>query len=144
MWRSAAAALGVSPTHGRTSGLKADSRNNTVRPPAAPGLNARVRAGRRLVDLLGRERAREVVALTECAAQLEQSRPLRLGFDAFGHDVHVEGAAEAEDGASEGGVVAPLRANAQLVDERLVDLQHVHRETLEVAERRKAGPEVVD
>ena len=62
-------------------------------------------------------------------------------LDALGHDLEPEVVAEVDRRAHDHGVVVALQ-HAQ--HERLVDLQLVDRQALEVAERRVAGAEVVD
>ena len=81
------------------------------------------------------------VALAAGAAEPAQDGDLLGSLDALGDDLEVEGAAELDDRPGQHGPVAAL---ADPVDERLVDLEDVDREPLEVAERRVARPEVVD
>ena len=54
-----------------------------------------------------------------------------VGFHAFGDHVHLQAVGHVDDGAGDGGVV---RALVQIHDEGTVDLQGVHRETLQVAQ----------
>jgi hypothetical protein len=66
---------------------------------------------------------------------------LRHLLDALADRPHAERLPEGEDRARDRRVRLVAR---DPVDERLVDLEHVHREALQVGERRVAGPEVVD
>jgi len=69
-----------------------------------------------------------------------QIRQLRLGFDAFRHHGQAEAAGQRNDGAHDGGIVVVAR---DVMDERAVDFQAVNGKSLQVAERRVAGAEIV-
>jgi hypothetical protein len=106
---------------------------------------ARERAGesaRHVVRrVVGRQRAREVVALREVAAQPTQAFELVGGLDPLRDHVHAEAVRQRHDRPDDL-LVAFLRGRA--AHERLVDLDGVEREAVQVAERGIAGPEVVD
>ena len=87
------------------------------------------------------QRAREVVALGEVAAERLEVAPGVLGLDALGDDAQAEVVGEVDRGAHDRGVGG---VDGHLDHERLVDLDHVDREPLEVGQRRVAGAEVVD
>src|SRR6476661_6301499 len=86
-------------------------------------------------------RAAEEIPLSELAAELAEGLQLVGRLDALGDDAEVQGLAEGDDRPGEGPVVGPRVLGA---DELPGDLQDVDREAAEVAERRVAGPEVVD
>jgi hypothetical protein len=65
------------------------------------------------------------------AAEAFQYGQLLFGFDAFGHDRQTEGVGQCDDGGDDG---ALFGAVAQLVDERLVDLDEVERELTQVGQ----------
>ena len=92
-------------------------------------------------DVVGALRPSEQVALAERAAELDELTALVIVLDALGDRAEVERARKTDDRLHEtrGTVLA-----ADLVDERLRDLEDVDREPLQVAERRVAGAEVVD
>ena len=71
----------------------------------------------------------------------EQERRLLGRFDAFGDDVAAQALAHADHRAHDGGVV---RVCGDLVQERLVDFEHVDRKMAQVTETRVTGAEVVD
>ena len=75
------------------------------------------------------------------AAFVGEEALLAFGFHAFGDHRELHAAAEGDDGAGDGGIVGIV---GKAADERLVDLQDVQRQALEVAERGVAGAEVVD
>jgi hypothetical protein len=100
-----------------------------------------VRAAVKAPGLVGRDGAREVVALGVRAAHLAQRGQLAVLLDALGHGGHAEAVAELHDGPGQGGVVGLL---AEPLDEGAVDLQRVDREPPKVGQRRVAGAEVVD
>ena len=81
------------------------------------------------------------VALRLRAAELDEDLGLPLGLHALGHDLEAEPAGEPDDAGDDGHVVA---VGVELGRERAVDLHRVDGEAPEVAERRVAGPEVVD
>src|SRR5690349_247916 len=80
-----------------------------------------------------RQGPREQVALAESAAECGEGGLLDLLLDPFGDRAQAERVAERDDRAGEGGVAA---AAGDAVHERPVDLEDVHREALQVAERR--------
>ena len=75
---------------------------------------------------LGGERFGEQVALREVASQATQGRRLGRLFDAFGDGTESEGVGEVDDELAERGVG---RSGGETVDEALVDLQDVDRES---------------
>ena len=67
---------------------------------------------------------------------------LALVFDALGDDVQAEALGQADDGGDQ---CRTSRIHPdQRVDKRLVDLEDVHREALEVAQRGVTGSEIVN
>ena len=98
-------------------------------------------AGQVLEHGLGVHRPGEEEALAELAAELAQGGPLLGLLDALGHDVEIESRAERERPRRPGPDISGV---APSPEERPVHLQDVHREAAEVAERRVAGPEVVE
>ncbi|MNR32798.1 hypothetical protein D3C85_1504170 [compost metagenome] len=63
------------------------------------------------------------------------------GFNPFGDNVQVQALAQADDAADQPGIVVVA---AHLADKRLVDLQHIDGEFLQIAEARIPGAEVID
>src|SRR5215467_5140894 len=116
-------------------------------PPFARGerLHADERAvygnGEERLEMLGRHRPREEEALALVAAQVLQLETLLVGLDAFRRHVHVEALGHGDHRAHDGAVAALV---AEPLHEGAVDLERVHREALEIAERRVPGAEVVD
>ena len=93
------------------------------------------------LDLVGRRRAAEEIALAEAAAHLPEALGLGGMLDPLGHRREPERVAEPQDRVDE----RFIRAVAdELVDERLRDLQRLDRELGETAQRRVARAEVVD
>ena len=83
----------------------------------------------------------EEEALTQLAAEILQAVQLLLQLDPFGDRLQLQRFAQRDHRARE----RRLRvASAHIVDERLVDLEDVDREALQVSERRVAGAEIVD
>lgn len=83
-------------------------------------------------EQLGRQRRAEDEALDLLAAFVGEEALLAFGFHAFGDHRELHAAAEGDDGAGDGGIVGIV---GEAADERLVDLQDVQRQALEVAER---------
>src|SRR5215813_9246458 len=119
-------------------------------PPAvcaggARGLHADERAvygnGEERLEMLGRHRPREEETLALVAAEVLQLETLLVGLDAFRGHVHVEALGHGDHRAHDGAVAALV---AEPLHEGAVDLERVHREPLEIAERRVAGTEVID
>jgi hypothetical protein len=92
-------------------------------------------------DYLTGLRPGEVIALTEIAPELAQRAELHSVLDPFGQYREPEGVRERHDRADNRRV---LGVGAEARDERTVDLQSVHRENLEIPERRLTSSEVVD
>src|SRR5437763_6765709 len=80
-----------------------------------------------------RQRPGVVVALGLAAAQPAQHGRLQRRFDAFGDHAHAQGVSQPDHGRDDRGVVGVV---AEAGHERLVDLEDVDREPLQVAERR--------
>src|SRR6266508_3037885 len=78
----------------------------------------------------GRLWASEVVALERVAAELLEAALGLLVLDALGDDLQAEGVADVDGGPDDGRVAGVL---AHLLDERLVDLEDVDRQPLQVA-----------
>src|SRR5262249_41652988 len=79
-------------------------------------------------------------ALREFAAQLEELDRIRVSLGAFRHNVHPEIVRQRDDGAQDHRPLALARG----AHERLIDLDRVEREPLQIAERGMAGAEVVE
>src|SRR5258705_1507096 len=94
-----------------------------------------------LRDALAGHRLADEVALHPVAARDPQGVRLVFRIHALGHDLHAQRARERDDGRDE-------RHRARLLqhadDEGAVDLERLHRELREIAERGIAGAEVVD
>ena len=69
------------------------------------------------------------------AAQRPQLGELTLRLDPFGDRREAERMGEIDDAGNDGAVALFLADAPEAVDERLVDLQRVDRETLQVRER---------
>jgi len=80
------------------------------------------------------------VALPGVAADLEQVVELLFGLHAFRDRCELELLRQRHHGADERGVGA---IGADIAHERLVDLELVDREAVQIGERRVAGAEVV-
>jgi len=84
-----------------------------------------------------------------CLDQARQSRVTRRSagpvkrnrLRAFGNDIEAQGRGEVHNRPDD---LAALVVLVLAGDERLIDFQYVRRETLQVAERRIAGPEVIE
>ena len=87
------------------------------------------------------ERAAQVVALGEVAAQRGEALERQLVLDALGDHLQPEVVAEVDRRAHDDQVALVLQHRR---DERAVDLELVDRQALEVGKRRVAGAEVVD
>src|SRR3954470_5446223 len=97
-------------------------------------------AGEHRREALLLERLRKMEALAGAHTHADE-RPCLLGvLDPLGDDVQVQALSELHDAADE---VHARGGGPRVLDERPVDLEHVDREALEVAERRVAGAEVV-
>ena len=96
--------------------------------------------GEQLVEGRCRHRAAPVVALASVAAEGHEVVELLGGLDALGHDREADAVAHLDDAVHDGPVGA---VGGEPPDERLVDLQHRHRQAAEVAERGVPGAEVV-
>ena len=83
------------------------------------------------LGLVGGDGHGQEVALTVLAAHGDQQVALDLGFDAFGDDVEVQGAGDADDALDQS---EPLVGDGDPVDERLVDLEDVDGELAQVAQ----------
>src|SRR4051812_32345207 len=93
------------------------------------------------LHLIPRYRAPDQIALDQGAADAAQQVQFLLPFDAFGHDLHIEPAAEIDDALDH-----PFRPGIaeHVLDEGAVDLDFVELEAREIAEAGEAGPEIVD
>src|SRR3954452_16894709 len=92
-------------------------------------------AGNYRVDRGWTHRATKVPTLSAIAAKLSQSSRLRVGFDTFGHDAHLEGVPEVHDAAHDRGVG---RTGPDALGECFVDLQGVDpAQVTELRERRQ-------
>src|SRR5690606_25122303 len=93
------------------------------------------------VYLRGGRRPPEEVPLPHLAPELLEAARLLLQLDSLRDRLQLQRAAERDDRAHQRWLDALV---SHVVDERLVDLEDVDREALQVAERRVARPEVVD
>src|SRR5262249_25848834 len=93
------------------------------------------------VDRRGIERPREIEALGVLAAERPKAAELRPLLDALGDHGQSERATERDDRADQ---LPRVGVEAVDVDEVARDLERRHRESLEIAQRRVAGPEVVE
>src|SRR5437588_2875153 len=89
----------------------------------------------------GADRLAPVVALAALAPEGAQARQLTCRLDPFGDHGQIEGVGERDHRLDDRGVP---RRSVHLGHERLVDLQDVHGEALEVGQRGVAGAGVVD
>ena len=90
---------------------------------------------------LGAHRRADQIALHLVAAEAAQPQQLALGLDALGDHPQAEAVAEIDDRAHDHLVVQVV---LEVLDEGLVDLQPLHRQPLDVGQRRVAGAEIVD
>ncbi len=90
---------------------------------------------------VGGLRVGEVIALGEVASQRAEMLRLLGRLAALCHHGQAQGASQADDRRDDGRV---FRVPPQHAHERAVDLQHVHVEAPEVAQRGIPGAEVVD
>src|SRR5688572_30138821 len=107
----------------------------------APGSGGTARAGEELPALAGGEGTAEQITLHAVAVPRGQELELLLGLHALRDHLQLQGVREGDDGGGDGGVVG---VGGDVAYERLVDLQGVDGEPLQVAERRVPDPEVVD
>ncbi len=104
-------------------------------------VRSRPLGARRAQQVLGPSRRREEEPLGHVAAELARAVALQLGLDAFRDDLHPERMGHLRGGEHDG-VVGVARAESR--HERLIDLELIERELLQVAERRVPRAEVVD
>ena len=95
----------------------------------------------KLLDCLGSDRSGIQVALSQFAANIFEHVRLRLCFYAFGNDLQAETVGEHDNDANDF-MSFGVRVHAR--DESTVDLESVYGKTLQAAEGRVAGTEVVD
>src|SRR5690606_13837799 len=95
----------------------------------------------KLEQLARRQRPGEQVTLHLVAAVAAQQLELTARFDPLGDHLEAQALGERDDRLGDRGVV---RIGGDVLDERLVDLERLDREALEVQRRRVAGAEVVD
>jgi len=95
------------------------------------------------LEVVRRECSCPKETLRRLAPERHEGRSLLGGLDAFGARAETEGSGKTDDRVHDGRVVG-IVASPEPGDERLVDLYRVHRQPLQVFERRVAGPEVVD
>src|SRR6266851_2631382 len=89
---------------------------------------------------LHRQRTGEQEALSVRAAEPLQLSRLHLALNPFGHHAGFERAGQRQDALDNGGPPGKQQA----VHERPVDLEGVHGQLVQVAQRRVAGPEVIE
>src|SRR3569832_1619729 len=93
-----------------------------------------------LLELRGRTRWTEIIALYEVTALVAQEIELLHGLHALCYHLHIEAVGHEDDGARESGIAW---IGGEIVDERTVELEHMHEEALQIAQARLAGAEVV-
>src|SRR3954469_19712271 len=98
-------------------------------------------SGEERLEVLGRHRRGEQVALGAVAAEPAERVELAGGLDALGDRLEPQAARDVDDRADDRRVVLLL---AQPVDERAVDLDRVDRHALQARQGRVAGAEVVE
>jgi hypothetical protein len=98
-------------------------------------------AGQDRGDLPRLRRPGEEETLAEVAAKVSQCRPLFVGLDPLGDRLQFERLTQLDDGLGQRRVLA---VRGDPLHEGAVDLENVHREALEVAQRGVPGAEVVD
>src|SRR4051794_31189740 len=124
---------GRSPFRPQTAGAAVGRVRRLIALPAA-ALDGR--AGNYRVDRGWTHRTTEVPTLSAIAAKLGQNSRLRLGFDTFDHDAHLEGMPEVDDAAHDRGIG---RTGPDALGECLVDFQGVDpTEVAKLGERRQA------
>ena len=79
-------------------------------------------------------------ALADDTAMGQKPVGLRCALHPFGDDIHAETAAQLDDGVDNGRVTRIL---FNVRDKAAIDLQYIDRILFEVAERGKAGAEIV-
>src|SRR3989339_208547 len=105
---------------------------------AGAGDEPRLQHGRQLICCL---RPAHQIALAELAAMLAQKVVLRPGFDAFCNDLQFKPFCQRQNRRDDLGVAL---LPGELADKRLVDLEPVERQLLEVTQAGVAGAEVVE
>ena len=130
---------------GHSKGL--DERYGLGSRPADDGFRRRtsLRAERlvgheQFLDGPGRQRTREEEALGVRAPEALQLARLHVALDSFGDHAGVERSGQRQDALDDGRTVGEQQA----LHERAVDLERVDRKLVQVAQRRIAGPEVVE
>src|SRR5688572_13144138 len=93
------------------------------------------------LGLVGVQRRGIQIALGEVAALCPKALVLDLGLDALGHELEAQGARQLDEATHDRRHLLVLGDHG---DEGAVDLEDVHRELPQVAQRGVAGPEVVD
>src|ERR1700735_5161244 len=83
----------------------------------------------------------EQEALNAVAAEVAEETQLVAALHTFGDGSQAESATEVDQATDHR---SALGVHSNSVDKGLVDLDHVHGEVTQVAERRIAGPEIVD
>ena len=127
--------------HCVTVATRYESRRGNVRHQARARRPPGPLAADQGAQVLDRLRRGEEVSLRFVAPERNELGELALGLDPFGHDLQVERVREPDHGGHDRGVA---RVGAEPAHERAIDLDRIHREALQVAERRVAGAEVVD
>src|ERR1700728_1688266 len=94
-----------------------------------------------LFEDLDRHRLAIEIALHFIATQQSELAQLFLALNALGHDVELQRVRQIDDGRDQ---CYSTRPGNYVVHERAVDLERVHRQLGQVAERRKSRAEVVD
>ena len=103
--------------------------------PGVSGMGEKARNG------VGGHVLAEIVALHHRAAERAQDLRLLSGFHALDDARQLQVPAEIDDGLDD---VAAGRLRLDILDEAAVDLDLVQRQTMDVAQARKAGAEVVE
>ena len=90
----------------------------------------------------GGHRLAEDIALDLADPEFADEAQIVVGLDPLRRGIHVETLGERDDGADDRGIA--VRGRGRAADEALVDLDLVERRLAQVAERRIAGPEIVE
>src|SRR5204862_3150107 len=94
-----------------------------------------------LREVRRRQRPAEIVPLSLATAHRLEACELPGSFDSLRHDSMLEALPHADHGADDGGGVGRV---GDLVDERLVNLQHVDWELVEITEARISRAKIID
>src|SRR5690606_5397772 len=92
-------------------------------------------------EFVGCEWLAEEIALKLVAPMLGQEFDLGLGFNPFGDDLEIDGMTQLDDRFGNRRISLAL---GHVHHEGAIDFETVHGKALQIAQRRIAGPEIVD